>query len=75
MRNFVAALVAFSAGFFVCHHTRRPHPQCPPPPEVRGAVLVNEYGAAVLGFEVEAVATLPNEDGGVRVIVRVTPRS
>jgi hypothetical protein len=69
MRKFLMAAAAFLAGFAVCRTTAKPPP---PPPEVRGAVLVDEYGAAALGLNPVVLRTMPNEDGSVRVIVKVT---
>jgi hypothetical protein len=69
MRTFLVALAAFLAGFFACRLTAKPPP---PPPEVRGAVLVDEYGAAVVGSDPQVLRTMPNEDGSVRVIVKVS---
>ena len=69
MRKYLLVAAMFAGGFFTCHATKK---KPPAPPEVRGVVLVDEYGAAALGMNPEVLRTMPNEDGSVRVIVKVT---
>lgn len=68
MRTFVVALVSFLSGFGVCKLTAKPEVRTVTP-QVREVQLVDEVAAQGIAT-LPVVATMPNEDGSVRVVAK-----